>query len=179
MRRTWRGCYRAGACAKRWSRLIPLQQRKWIIVWLALNKAGSLVHKDNLKGRMWRRGKTTLCPRHDATSMRDVNSISTTMVIQPNNAEKQHKASGFVLAVSRKCMRGLIIICLLLQIKTWEWVPTWIESEVIIFSYFSYSHSESKMMVRVWMASKPKDVKKFKKALKEWENEHGGSNKIL
>ena len=96
VRRTWRGCYRAGTCAKRWSRLIPLQQRKWIIVWLALNKAGSLVQKDNLKGRMWRRGKTTLCPRHDATSMRDVNSISTTMVIQPNNAEKQHKTSGFI-----------------------------------------------------------------------------------
>ena len=35
------------------------------------------------------------------------------------------------------------------------------------------------MMVRVWMASKPKDVKKFKKALKEWENEPGRSQRIL
>ena len=29
------------------------------------------------------------------------------------------------------------------------------------------------------MASKPKDVKKFKKALKEWENEPGRSQRIL
>ena len=31
----------------------------------------------------------------------------------------------------------------------------------------------------VGMASKPEDVKKFKKALKEWKNEHGGSQIIL
>ena len=35
------------------------------------------------------------------------------------------------------------------------------------------------MMVLVGMASKPEDVKKFKKALKEWKNEHGGSQIIL
>ena len=34
------------------------------------------------------------------------------------------------------------------------------------------------MMIRVGMASKPEDVKKFKKALKEWKNEHGGSQII-
>ena len=34
------------------------------------------------------------------------------------------------------------------------------------------------MMIRVGMASKPEDVKKFKKALKEWKNKHGGSQII-
>ena len=31
----------------------------------------------------------------------------------------------------------------------------------------------AEMMVLVGMASKPEDIKKLKKSLKEWENEHG------
>ena len=37
----------------------------------------------------------------------------------------------------------------------------------------------TEMMVLVGMASKPKDIKKLKKSLKEWKNEHGGSQIIL
>ena len=37
----------------------------------------------------------------------------------------------------------------------------------------------AEMMVLVGMASNPKDVKEFKKYLKEWEKEHGRTNKIL
>ena len=37
----------------------------------------------------------------------------------------------------------------------------------------------TEMMVLVGMASKPEDIKKLKKSLKEWKNEHGGSQIIL